>query len=369
MRQVRGVSRSLPVYCRLRLHNGHTGFLHTSERTDLGNNPADDFFAGSERSQVRRSGEFARRRTPRARMPSSTGYLVGAFVLAIGLFLALYWMLVSGGDEAPWVPSGLAASVVLLVALSAREVVMRRAWTRYLLDQGGGSSSRSSRDSKGSSRKSQSTSLLSAAWRTIQQQSEEADAATSPESHFDVFHLCQDYLSTSHDALRSNRLPAEKRIAIKAGQERVRALQKHHLLTWAKDSSRSLTYEAQQRERISDKIEAANRALHCLASAQKYYPDELELNDSTVAIRDFIVSARVAHWVELAERSAFKGHYRRAIERYQDALFYLNRDTVKDELRIPGTERIGREIELLRSRLRAQKNGNEKPSEDEGMDD
>jgi tetratricopeptide (TPR) repeat protein len=318
---------------------------------------------------VRRSGEFARRRVPRGRTPSSAGYLVGAFVVAIGLFLALYWMLVSGGDEAPWVPAGLAASVVLLVALSAREVIMRRAWTRYLLDQGGGSSSRTHRESKGSQRKSQSPSLLAAAWRTIQKQSEEADSAGTPEFHFDVFHLCQDYLSTADDALRSNRLPADKRIAIKAGQERVRALQKHHLLTWAKDSSRSLTYEAQQRARISDKIEAANRALQCLESAQRFYPDEMELNDSTVAIRDFIVSARVAHWVELAERSAFKGHYRRAIERYKDALFYLNRDTVKDELRVPGVERIGREIESLRSRLRAQKNGKDQASNGEGMHD
>ncbi|MDQ2974917.1 MAG: hypothetical protein M3R69_05825 [Acidobacteriota bacterium] len=331
----------------------------------MGNNSADDFFARSARSQVRRSGEFARRRAPRARMPSSAGYLVGAFVVAIGLFLALYWMLVSGGDEAPWVPAGLAASVVLLVALSAREVVMRRAWTRYLLDQGDGSSSHTTRDSKGSSRKSHSTSLLSAAWRTIQKQSEEADSASSPDFHFDVFHLCQDYLSTADDALKSNRLPADKRIAIKAGQERVRALQKHHLLTWAKDSSRSLTYEAQQRARISDKIEAANRALQCLESAQKFYPGEMELNDSSVAIREFIASVKVAHWVELAERSAFKGHYGRAIERYKDALFYLNRDTVKDEVRIPGVESIEREIELLRSRLRAQKNGKNQTSKHE----
>ena len=170
-----------------------------------------------------------------------------------------------------------------------------------------------------------------------------------------MFSLCQEYLASTDDALRSNSLPPEKRIAIKAGQERVRALQKHHLLTWARDSSRALTYEAQQRARISDKIEAANRALHCLESAGKYYPDEAELKDSTIAIHEFIASVKVAHWVELAERSAFKGHYRRAIERYKDALFYLDRETVKDEIRIPGTERIRREIESLRARIREQR--------------
>ncbi len=75
-------------------------------------------------------------RQPRGRMPSSTGYLTVAIIIAVGLFFALWWILVRGGDEAPWLPAGLAASVVLLVALSAREVVMRRAWTRYLLENG-----------------------------------------------------------------------------------------------------------------------------------------------------------------------------------------------------------------------------------------
>ena len=302
------------------------------------------------------TGESAHGRIPRTR-PSSAGYLLAAAVTAFTLFLALWWILVSGEDEAPWIPAGLGASVVLLVALSAREVVMRRAWTRYLLEQGGEGSSRTARDRKPSSAKPHSSSsLLSASWRNLQKQSERADSGSTPDSHLDVFHLCQDYSASIEGALRANNLPGEKRMALKAGQERVRGLQKHHLLTWARDSSRALTFEAQQRARMSEKIEAANRALHCVESAQKYYPDEPELNESRVAIHEFIASVKVAHWVELAERSAFKGHYRRAIERYKDALFYLNREPMKDEVRIPNAERIGREIELLRARVQEQKN-------------
>jgi len=135
----------------------------------------------------------------------------------------------------------------------------------------------------------------------------------------------------------------------------VKALQKHHLLTWARDSSRVLTFEAQQKARMWEKIETANRALHCLESARNYYPDEPELEESSRAIHELIASVKVAHWVELAERSAFKGHYRRAIDRYQDALYYLNRETVKDEVKISGAERIGREIALLKTRLREEK--------------
>src|SRR5678815_5379423 len=119
----------------------------------------------SPRSHSRTSADL-HGRAPRGRMPSSTGYLVGAIVLSVGLFFGLWWILVSGGDEAPWLPAGLAASVVLVVALSAREVVMRRAWTRYLLENGiQQKPSSPSRQSSRSQKKGFSSSLQSAALR------------------------------------------------------------------------------------------------------------------------------------------------------------------------------------------------------------
>lgn len=271
-------------------------------------------------------------------------------------------MLVSGGDEAPWVPAGLVASVVLLVLLSARGVVMRRAWTRYLLEQDmheKPSRVVNSNRKSVSSKSMHSASVHSAALSTIQKQSAEIDGSGAPvEAHLEVFNLCHDYLANTDEALRSSSLSAESRLAIRGGQEKVRNLQKHHLLIWARDGSRTLTREAQQRARTSDKVETANRALDCIDSALKVYPDEPELEQSKLAIREFIASIKVAHWVELAERSAFKGHYQRAIERYKDALFYLNRETVKEEIRAAGAERILREIELLRASVRtAGKNG------------
>lgn len=282
-----------------------------------------------------------------------------AFIASAGLFVLLWWMLVRGGDEAPWLPAGLAASVVLLVALSAREVVMRRAWTRYLLENGihdarpkSGPSSTSR-----SSKKGFSASVHSTALRTIQKHSAAADAPNStPEAHLDVAQLCHEYLTSTDEAIRSGSYGSEKGIAIRAGQERVRALHKHHLLTWAKGQSRLLTHEAQQRARTFDKIETANRALDCIDSTLRIYPDEPELHESQLAISEFIASVKVAHWVELAERSAFKGHYRRAMDRYRDALFYLNQDVVKTEVRQAGTEKIEREIADLQARLQQREN-------------
>src|ERR1041384_6597674 len=244
-------------------------------------------------------------------MPSSVGYLISAILIAVGVFFGLWWILVSGGDEAPWLPAGLAASVVLLVALSAREVLMRRAWTRYLLENG--ISERPSSRSRASGRSQKrgfSSSFHSAALRAIQKQSSAADApGSTPEMHLDVAQLCHDYLASTDEAIKSASYGGEKGITIKAGQERVRALHRHHLLTWARGQSQLLAHEAQQRARTFDKIETATRAMDCIDSALRAYPDETELNESRVAIEEFIASVKVAHWVELAERSAFKGHY------------------------------------------------------------
>ena len=298
-------------------------------------------------------------------MPSSIGYLVSAIVISVGLFFGLWWILVSGGDEAPWLPAGLAASVVLLVALSAREVVMRRAWTRYLLENGIRENSPSrSPESGRSQKKGFSASMHSAALRAIQKQSTSADRpGSSPEMHLDVAQLCHDYLASSDEAIRSGSFGSEKGIALRAGQERVRALHRHHLLTWARGQAQLLTHEAQQRARTFDKIETATRAQDCIDSALRIYPDETELNESRIAIGEFIASVKVAHWVELAERSAFKGHYRRAIDRYRDALFYLNQDAVKEDVRVAGIDKIEREIEKLKARLRSNASQHKRPEE------
>src|ERR671927_649840 len=129
----------------------------------MGDNSADQFFPRSPRPHSRAPA--------RGRMPSSTGYLITSIVIAVGLFFALWWILVSGGDEAPWLPAGLVASVVLLVALSAREVVMRRAWTRYLLENGIREKSKNRKGKSSSSKKVYSASLHTAALRAIQKQS------------------------------------------------------------------------------------------------------------------------------------------------------------------------------------------------------
>jgi tetratricopeptide (TPR) repeat protein len=287
--------------------------------------------------------------------------MLAAGLTAASLFFVLWWMLHGSGDEAPWLPAGLAASVVMVVAAAARQVVMRRAWTRYILEQDHRdpslkSSSGNHKTAASSSSKGTKSDAHSVALRAVQKRSAEADASGElPEAHLEAYHLCKDYLSNTEEALRQGGLSAEGRAAVRSGRERVRLLQKHHLLAWASISTRTITQDAQRRVLVWDKIETAQRAIEIIRAALKIYPEERELLDSTAAIEEFISSVKVAHWVELAERSAFKGQYRRAIERYRDALFYASRGQLGDEARRETTERISREIELLRARLKLTK--------------
>jgi tetratricopeptide (TPR) repeat protein len=271
--------------------------------------------------------------------------MVAAAAASAALFFVLWWML--QGEENPWVPAGLAASVVMLVAASARGLVMRRALTRYLLEEeprAVGHDRTRSAEYRGQPPALSQSEIL----RGLERQSAEADATNRhPELHLRVFQMCGDFLHVAEKSLASATISAERRLTVRARQERVRALQKHHMLVWARNSAQSLTQEAQQRARLHEKIEAANRALDCIDTALANYPEEEDLQRSAAAVREFVTTSRVAHWVELAQRASFKGRYGRAIDCYRDALFYLTRAEGDHHL---AAEQITREIELLRAR-------------------
>src|SRR5260370_33628340 len=212
------------------------------------------------------------------------------------------------GEEGPWVHAGLVASLVMLIAASAREVVVRRSFARYLRDQDKHQErSRKSGESSPRLVNMQSVSSHASALRVVQKRSAKADASESnPEAHLECYRLCVDYMASAEEALRWPNLAPENRVALSSGQDRGRTVQKHHLLAWARSSARTLTREAQQRARLYQKVEVANRALYCIDSALKIYPDEEELNESAGAAREFITSIRVAHLVELSARASFK---------------------------------------------------------------
>ena len=292
-------------------------------------------------------------------MSSTVAYVSTSVAIAVTVFCLLWWILASVGDEAPWLPAGMAAGFVVLVTVSAREIMVRRAWARHALEMerhsssGGESGSQSQSKSASSSSNRPSVRNSAHALRVLQQRLTEAESAGAqqPEAHLEAYRLCEQYLSNTEGVIRSSKTTPDVRVALHAGQERVRELKKHHLLSWARGETKRLTDEARRRVRVSDKIETAQRAVDVIDEALKVYPEDAELRASAQAVRDFVASVKIAHWVELAERAAFRGRYSRAIARYRDALFYVSRADMAEDARADAAARIYREIELLRARL------------------
>ncbi|MCA1643489.1 MAG: hypothetical protein LC785_16420 [Acidobacteria bacterium] len=321
-------------------------------------NSADYAEAGSRRlphaAAVARSRGAARRHVPR--MPSSAGYLVTTAFVAAMIFLGVWWLFYEGGDETAWLPAAVCAGLVLLVAVASREIVMRRAWARYsrqMEAQMGAGAPRAVAPRRGETPRQAGVQAAASSLRALQQglaAAEEA-GAQQPGAHLEAFRLCEQYLANAEEAIRSSRTSPEVRAALHAGQERVRESRRHHLLSWARGETQRLTREAQRRASVSGKIETATSALDVIGEALQFYPDEPELMDSATAVRNYIASVKVAHWVELGERAAFRGRHNRAIARYRDALFYLSRAEMSEDARDAAAARIHREIEMLRARV------------------
>jgi len=302
------------------------------------------------------------------RVLSTSGYFVTTALVAALTLLAVWWVLVTGGYEEPWLPAGVAAGGVLVAAVAAREVLVRRAWARFTRElefemghrgeaakPAATTAPPSRRKESGRSSRSGKSGLRAAAesLRALQQrlaQAEEA-GAQQPAAHLEAFRLCEQYLASTDEALHDGRGAPEVRVALRAGQERVRGLRKHHLLAWVRGEARRLTQEAQRRASVSARIETAERAFDVISEALREYPEEAELRDSAAAVRTYIASVKVSHWAELAERAAFRGRFNRAVARYRDALYYLSRAEMNEDARAATAERINREIELLRARI------------------
>lgn len=307
-------------------------------------------------------------RAPRPLWLSTVGYFCVAAAASLALFFIVLNLLTDEDElEPPYLSAAVAAAALFGVATFARDVVLRRARNRLLLrsarfDVPPINSGKKPSDSTRKFSLEQNANAL----RLIEKKSREADGATdAAEKHLETFKMCGEYLELVERELGMVHIGSPRLPALRHGQERVQVLHKKHLLSWAAEATRKLTREAHVRVELNDKMESARRALEVLDSALQIYPAERQLLESATAVREFTISIRVSHLVELAERAAFKGHYRRAIDYYGDAQFYLAREGGGDESTAMQI-RLDREIERLRQNLQQKKNvRGELPFEDQ----
>jgi len=283
-------------------------------------------------------------------LPALNFYIL-AIAVAIAFFLLIWGILNEGGEEFAWLPAAFIACVILGGAVFLREVILRKARNQFLLTQ-----RRLDKNLKslplpsGTSYENKLT--LEQNVRIIDSIRQKSEAARTlkrlPEAHLEVFDSCNEYLSISKKALETANVGSPRLAALKRGREMVKQLHRFHLLTWAEMESRLLTQEAQSQVKISEKLKNAQKAQSVLESALQFYPNETQLKDSEEALKEFIASIKFSHWIEQAERAAFKENYKRAISCYRDALYFLTRDTVQNEEKEMIVEKINREIEKNR---------------------
>lgn len=281
------------------------------------------------------------------------------YVLTVGLtivfFLILWGILHEEGEDTPLIASGIAAVIVLGIGIFLREVILRKARARYLLierqlDLNLKNVALPVRANVNANKLS--VQRNAALIEDIRRKSEAAQAhGKFSERHLEVFRLCNDYLLLNQKQLETVGIGSPRLAALRRGKEVVERLHHFHLLAWAQNTTRSLTQESKTRVTMSEKSERAQRALEILNEALEFYPNDARLLESESAVREFITLIKVSHWIEQAERAAFKDNYKRAINHYRDALFFMARETVQNEEKFLIAQKINAEIENLQQLL------------------
>lgn len=282
---------------------------------------------------------------------TASSYYVLAAAAAIALFFLVWAIFHEGDEETPLAAAGIGASLVLGGAVVVREIFLRRARNRFLLVERNLDRNLKQiplRPAKNAGKLSleENASIV----KDIQKKSEAARLlGRMSAGHLEVFEICSQYLSLTEKQMETVGVGSPRIAGLRRGREIVTDLHRHHLLAWAEIETRTLTQKAKNYVTISEKLNTAQEALTVLNSALQFYPNEPQLTESETVLKDFIASIKVSHWIEQAERAAFKGNSRRAVSLYRDALFFLDREDVRTEEREAIAERINFEIESLQN--------------------
>ncbi len=285
---------------------------------------------------------------------SAVNYYILSISIAIAVFF-IVWGILHGADEnLPWITAGVISSLILISSVILREFVLRKNHQKMIVAQKRLDSNIKNvykvRNSHQYNRLTleRNTQIL----KEIEQKSKTAKSLSqASNSHLEVFEICEAYLQKSTRELEGILKGSPRFAALTKGQKRVKALHRFHLLSWASIESQFYIKNSKVQSSLNEKVESSNRALEVLNSAIQFYSDEQVLIESKEVVEDFIVSTKVSHWVELAERATFKENYQRAINHYRDALFFLARENKRTSDHEIMAEKINLEIEKIRNKI------------------
>ncbi|MFA1820598.1 hypothetical protein ACDX78_10505 [Virgibacillus oceani] len=103
--------------------------------------------------------------------------------------------------------------------------------------------------------------------------------------------------------------------------------------------------KAKRAKTVKTKISNADKALdELLKFNQQYNYENKELENT---IHAFIHKAQYDDYIETAEKHEFKGDFKKAIDKYQDALFFLKKDDIPDDSQKPLIDELEGKISKL----------------------
>jgi len=283
-------------------------------------------------------------------LPASNYYVL-TIAVTTAFFFLLWGILNDDNDDMPWIGAGIGASFILGGAVFLREVVLRKARTRYISAQRRLDNNIAALPALNQGMQNPNKLTLEKNAAIIKQIKQKSGAARVlgklANGHWEVFEICNEYLLLNKNELKTVAVGSPRLAALRRGREIVKELHRFHLLEWAEIEARSFTQEAKNNVTMNERLATSQKALDIIHTALQFYPNELHLKHSEEALTEFIATIKVSHWVEQAERSVFKGHYKRAVSHYRDALFYLGRENVKTKERQLIAEKITAEIEKI----------------------
>ncbi len=127
------------------------------------------------------------------------------------------------------------------------------------------------------------------------------------------------------------------------------------------DNVRKLMDKARIAKTVTGKVNSATKALEVLKAALgNEYIDKDKVRKSAMAVQLFINQEQLKDYELKAERFEFKANYKKALDLYQDALFFLKKDDIDDSEQAKDIQRIEKKIEEMRERIAAPKVGEKK---------
>ncbi|HEX9960971.1 MAG TPA: hypothetical protein VGB00_08565, partial [Pyrinomonadaceae bacterium] len=146
-------------------------------------------------------------------LPAPAYYILAAAISTAIFFLV--WGILHEGEEMPWVPAGILASITIATAVVLREIFLRRARNQFLRAQKRLDFNLTSAVQHKSKDSNKLTLEKNAAiLRNIERKSEAARVLGKlPDAHWEVFEICNEYLQITERELQtvgvgSPRLPA-----------------------------------------------------------------------------------------------------------------------------------------------------------------